>query len=143
MVCSSCRLVCLRVHPIFNLLHPTESFVLFVSIDGSKHEVWPEASEQSYEGNLRPNGNIPFIHLYNIHCRWDKKSRLSNYKKNLKVLHRENEISWFSLFSWLPYCALKTLMKFWTKPQICILYMLTILVQTQHYDQTWYYQLAI
>ncbi|CBI29245.3 unnamed protein product, partial [Vitis vinifera] len=50
------RLVCLRVHPIFNLLHPTESFVLFVSIDGSKHEVWPEASEQSYEGNLRPNG---------------------------------------------------------------------------------------
>ncbi|RVW93781.1 Alpha-glucosidase 2 [Vitis vinifera] len=50
------RLVCLRVHPMFNLLHPTESFVSFVSIDGSKHEVWPEAGEQSYEGNLRPNG---------------------------------------------------------------------------------------
>ncbi|KAJ9707609.1 hypothetical protein PVL29_002581 [Vitis rotundifolia] len=50
------RLVCLRVHPMFNLLHPTESFVSFVSIDGSKHEVCPEAGEQSYEGNLRPNG---------------------------------------------------------------------------------------
>ncbi|XP_034704565.1 alpha-glucosidase 2-like isoform X1 [Vitis riparia] len=50
------RLVCLRVHPMFNLLHPTETFVSFVSIDGSKHEVWPEAGEQSYEGNLRPNG---------------------------------------------------------------------------------------
>ena len=67
MVCSSCRLVCLRVHPMFNLLHPTESFVSFVSIDGSKHEVWPEAGEQFYEGDLRPNGNVPLICLYNLH----------------------------------------------------------------------------
>ncbi|XP_062146082.1 uncharacterized protein LOC133854067 [Alnus glutinosa] len=50
------RLVCLRVHPMFNLLHPTESFVSFTSIDGSKHEVWPESGEQVYEGNLLPNG---------------------------------------------------------------------------------------
>ncbi|XP_050270102.1 uncharacterized protein LOC126714137 isoform X3 [Quercus robur] len=50
------RLVCLRVHPTFGLLHPTESFVSFTSIDGSKHEVWPESGEQFYEGNLLPNG---------------------------------------------------------------------------------------
>ncbi|XP_065877970.1 uncharacterized protein [Euphorbia lathyris] len=50
------RLVCLRIHPTFTLLHPTESFISFVSIDGSKHEVWPESGEQFYEGKLRPNG---------------------------------------------------------------------------------------
>ena len=52
-----CRLVCLRVHPTFKLLHPTESFVLFTSVDGSKHEIWPEAGEQYFEGNLLPNGD--------------------------------------------------------------------------------------
>ncbi|KAL6547689.1 hypothetical protein OROHE_009394 [Orobanche hederae] len=56
------RLVCLRVHPMFRLLHPTESFVSFTSIDGSKHEVWPEFGEQFLEGNLRPNGNI-YVHF--------------------------------------------------------------------------------
>lgn len=50
------RLVCLRVHPMFTLLHPTEVYVTFVSIDGSKHEVWPEFGEQLLEGDLRPNG---------------------------------------------------------------------------------------
>ncbi|KAK1400857.1 hypothetical protein POM88_000462 [Heracleum sosnowskyi] len=50
------RVVCLRVHPRFSLLHPTESYVTFVSIDGSKHDCWPTSSEQSYEGDLRPNG---------------------------------------------------------------------------------------
>ncbi|XP_021288347.1 uncharacterized protein LOC110419565 isoform X2 [Herrania umbratica] len=50
------RLVCLRVHPTFSLLHPTESFVAFTSIDGSKQEVWPGSGEQLYEGNLLPNG---------------------------------------------------------------------------------------
>ncbi|GJT89619.1 alpha-glucosidase 2 [Tanacetum coccineum] len=50
------RLVCLRIHPTFNLLHPTESYVSFTSINGSKHEVWPESGEQLYEGDLRPNG---------------------------------------------------------------------------------------
>ncbi|KAF7126946.1 hypothetical protein RHSIM_Rhsim11G0034700 [Rhododendron simsii] len=51
------RLVCLRVHPMFTLLHPTESYVSFTSIDGSKHEVWPESNEMFFEGDLRPNGN--------------------------------------------------------------------------------------
>ncbi|KAL7159773.1 hypothetical protein ABFS83_01G050300 [Erythranthe nasuta] len=50
------RLVCLRVHPMFNLLHPTESYVAFTAIDGSHHEIWPESGEQLFEGNLRPNG---------------------------------------------------------------------------------------
>jgi alpha-glucosidase len=42
------RLVCLRVHPMFTLLHPTESYVSFTSIDGSKHEVWPEFNEKFF-----------------------------------------------------------------------------------------------
>ncbi|KAI3987673.1 hypothetical protein MKX01_028407 [Papaver californicum] len=50
------RLVCLRVHPVFTLLHPTEVFVSFVSINGSKHELWPESDETLFEGDLRPNG---------------------------------------------------------------------------------------
>ncbi|KAH9687554.1 Heteroglycan glucosidase 1 [Citrus sinensis] len=50
------RLVCLRVHPMFTLLHPTESFISFTSIDGSKQEIWPESGEEFYEGNLLPNG---------------------------------------------------------------------------------------
>ncbi|XAR70738.1 Alpha-glucosidase [Bertholletia excelsa] len=54
---GSSRLVCLRVHPVFTLLHPTESYVYFTSIDGSKHEVWPESGQETkYEGDLRPNG---------------------------------------------------------------------------------------
>lgn len=43
---------------MFTLLHPTESFVSFTSIDGTKHEVWPESGEQFYEGNQLPNGKI-------------------------------------------------------------------------------------
>lgn len=50
------RLVCLRVHPTFTLLHPTESFVMFVSINGSTNEFFPESDERSFEGDLRPNG---------------------------------------------------------------------------------------
>ncbi|KAJ0020657.1 hypothetical protein Pint_31284 [Pistacia integerrima] len=50
------RLICIRVHPTFNLLHPTESFVSFTSVNGSKHEVWPESEEQFFEGDLLPNG---------------------------------------------------------------------------------------
>ncbi|KAL8521436.1 hypothetical protein ACS0TY_011817 [Phlomoides rotata] len=50
------RLVCLRVHPLFNLLHPAESYVAFIAIDGSKHEVWPESGDQFFEGDFRPNG---------------------------------------------------------------------------------------
>ncbi|XP_057992258.1 uncharacterized protein LOC110664588 isoform X2 [Hevea brasiliensis] len=50
------RLVCLRVHPTFTLLHPMETFVSFTSIDGSKHEIKPESGDQFYEGNLLPHG---------------------------------------------------------------------------------------
>ncbi|KAJ3694752.1 hypothetical protein LUZ60_000129 [Juncus effusus] len=53
---DSSRLVCLRVHPTFNLLHPSEVVVTFTSIDGSSHEILPEIGEQSFEGNRRPNG---------------------------------------------------------------------------------------
>ncbi|KAL0297458.1 UNVERIFIED_CONTAM: hypothetical protein Sradi_6797900, partial [Sesamum radiatum] len=34
------RLVCLRVHPMLELLYPTESYVSFTAVDGSKHEVY-------------------------------------------------------------------------------------------------------
>ncbi|GKV10555.1 hypothetical protein SLEP1_g21900 [Rubroshorea leprosula] len=37
-------------------MHPTETFVSFTSIDGSKHEIWPESGKQIFEGDLRPNG---------------------------------------------------------------------------------------
>lgn len=53
-----CRLVCLRVHPTFCLLNPTETFVTFTSIDGFKHEIWPDSGEQTLQGNLLPNGKL-------------------------------------------------------------------------------------
>ncbi|XP_016201260.1 uncharacterized protein LOC107642423 isoform X2 [Arachis ipaensis] len=55
------RLVCLRVHPTFDLLHPSESFISFTSIDGSTHEVFPESGEQFFEGDLLPNGEWRLI----------------------------------------------------------------------------------
>ncbi|KAL8150500.1 hypothetical protein V2J09_020308 [Rumex salicifolius] len=50
------RLVCLRVHPTFNLLNPSETLVSFTSIDGSKHEIKPDSGELALEGDTRPNG---------------------------------------------------------------------------------------
>lgn len=58
------RLVCLRVHPMFTLLHPTESYVSFTSINGSKHELWPESGEQVFEGDLRPKGEWMLVDKY-------------------------------------------------------------------------------
>ncbi|KAM7264679.1 hypothetical protein ACFE04_002362 [Oxalis oulophora] len=55
------RLVCLRVHPTFSLLHPTESFVSFTSINGSKHEIGPESGEQVYQGDCMPNGEWTLV----------------------------------------------------------------------------------
>ncbi|KAL5550807.1 hypothetical protein UlMin_000983 [Ulmus minor] len=55
------RLVCLRVHPMFTLLHPTESYVSFTSINGSKQEIWPESGEQFFAGDLLPNGQWMLI----------------------------------------------------------------------------------
>lgn len=60
LVCD--RLVCLRVHPTFTLLHPSEVLVTFTSIDGLKHEISPEPGEQFFEGDLRPNGKIYILH---------------------------------------------------------------------------------
>ncbi|GER26760.1 alpha glucosidase-like protein [Striga asiatica] len=54
-------LVCLRVHPTFNLLHPTESYVSFTAIDGSKREIWPESGELALQGEFRPNGEWRLI----------------------------------------------------------------------------------
>ncbi|GLU05271.1 hypothetical protein SLE2022_223800 [Rubroshorea leprosula] len=50
------RLICLRVHPVFSVLHLTDTFVSFTSVNGSKHEVWPEYGQKFYEGDLLPNG---------------------------------------------------------------------------------------
>ncbi|XP_042427481.1 alpha-glucosidase 2-like isoform X2 [Zingiber officinale] len=50
------RLVCLRIHPTFTLLHPTEVHIAFTSIDGSKHEIFDGSQELSFEGNNRPDG---------------------------------------------------------------------------------------
>ncbi|KAF3683178.1 putative ubiquinol oxidase 1, mitochondrial-like [Capsicum annuum] len=58
------RLVCLRVHPMFTLLNPTESYVSFTSINGSKHELWPESGEQVFEGDLRPKGEWMLVDRY-------------------------------------------------------------------------------
>ncbi|XP_010551672.1 PREDICTED: uncharacterized protein LOC104822230 isoform X2 [Tarenaya hassleriana] len=69
------RLVCLRVHPTFTLLHPTETFISFTSVDGSKHEVWPESGEQFFEGNNLPKGE------------W----RLVNKCLNLQLINRFDE----------------------------------------------------
>lgn len=53
---------------MFNLLHPAESYVSFIAMDGSNHEVWPESGEQSFEGNLRPNGNFFIFHFVTSTC---------------------------------------------------------------------------
>ncbi|OIV92940.1 hypothetical protein TanjilG_20602 [Lupinus angustifolius] len=55
------RLVFLRVHPTFSLLHPAESSVSFTSVDGSTHEIFPDGREQFFEGNLIPNGEWRLI----------------------------------------------------------------------------------
>lgn len=49
---------------MFTLLHPTESYVSFTAIDGSRHEIGPESSEQFFEGNLLPNGNLSITQYF-------------------------------------------------------------------------------
>ncbi|KAK4264843.1 hypothetical protein QN277_025967 [Acacia crassicarpa] len=56
--------VYLRVHPTFNLLHPSESYVTFTSVDGSKHEVFPKYGEQYFYGDLLPNDY--YLNLFTI-----------------------------------------------------------------------------
>ncbi|PWA54167.1 heteroglycan glucosidase 1 [Artemisia annua] len=55
------RVVCLRIHPTFCLLHPSESYVSFTSINGSKHDLLPESGKQLFEGDFRPNGEWVLI----------------------------------------------------------------------------------
>ncbi|TVU39473.1 hypothetical protein EJB05_12895, partial [Eragrostis curvula] len=50
------RLVCLRVHPTFTLLNPTEVVIAFTAINGSKQEISPESGQTIFEGDLRPHG---------------------------------------------------------------------------------------
>lgn len=69
---------------MFNLLHPTESFVSFTSIDGSKHEVWPESGEQVFEGNLLPNGKFFYFHFFRIFIAVIVKAILT--KNNMKTI---------------------------------------------------------
>lgn len=58
------RLVCLRVHPTFTLLHPTEVVVAFTAINGSKQECSPESGEVTLEGDLRPNGKLSCLKFW-------------------------------------------------------------------------------
>lgn len=96
MVCSFCRLVCLRVHPMFNILHPTETFVSFVSIDGSKHEVGHEVGEQFYEGDLRPNGNVTSICLYN-HRHQQQQEKKKNKERIKEIQTFKSKVALFGL----------------------------------------------
>ena len=52
------RLVRLRIHPMFRITHPMESFIEYTAIDGKRHELKPkmEFGEFSIEGSDRPNG---------------------------------------------------------------------------------------
>ncbi|XP_071675110.1 uncharacterized protein [Lolium perenne] len=55
------RLVCLRVHPTFTLLHPTEVVVAFTAINGSEQEISLEFEEVTLEGDMRPNGEWKLV----------------------------------------------------------------------------------
>lgn len=52
------RLVCLRIHPLFKIVHAMHSFIHYTAIDGTQHELKPsmEFGEYSIKGSDRPNG---------------------------------------------------------------------------------------
>lgn len=53
------RLVCLRVHPTFNLLDPESAAVVFTAVDGTRREIRPgssSATDVTLEGPDRPDG---------------------------------------------------------------------------------------
>ncbi|KAM7265369.1 hypothetical protein ACFE04_003052 [Oxalis oulophora] len=77
-------LVCLRVHRTFSLLHPTESFVSFTSINGSKHEIGPESGEQVHQGDCMPNGDV------NLEL-WSEDRPVS--KESPLEIHHEYEVT--------------------------------------------------
>jgi alpha-glucosidase len=52
------RLVCLRIHPAFKIVHPTQSAVHYTAIDGKVHVLKPDVGfgEFVIKGSDRPNG---------------------------------------------------------------------------------------
>lgn len=67
------RLVRLRIHPMFKIVHPMVSFIEYTAIDGTKHELHPKMDfgEFSIEGSARPNGkhSLTFVHcLFSLPC---------------------------------------------------------------------------
>ncbi|KAG0590030.1 hypothetical protein KC19_1G065500 [Ceratodon purpureus] len=57
------RLVRLRIHPMFRITHPMESYIEYTSVDGKRHTLKPamEFGETSYEGAEKPNGEWTLI----------------------------------------------------------------------------------
>ena len=60
------RLVCLRIHPAFKIVHPMHSSIHYTAIDGTVHELKPSMAfgESSIKGSDRPNGM--FIRSHNF-----------------------------------------------------------------------------
>ena len=52
-----CRVVCIRVHPTFQLRHPMDTFIMFTSVNGKNHCISTESDEICLRGDDRPNGN--------------------------------------------------------------------------------------
>lgn len=64
------RLVCLRIHPTFKIVHPMNSFIIFIAIDGKEHELKPSMAfgEFSIKGSNRPNGKVISNHNLLLIC---------------------------------------------------------------------------
>lgn len=58
-----CRLVCLRIHPVFKLDHPMATVVKYMAIDGTSHEISPNTNCQELwlRGSERPNGKAEVL----------------------------------------------------------------------------------
>lgn len=50
------RVVCLRIHPTFQLRHPMDTFIKFTSVNGQAHSVSTDSGELHLHGDERPNG---------------------------------------------------------------------------------------
>lgn len=50
------RVACLRVHPTFQLRHPMETFVRFMSINDKNYSLRIDSEELCFRGDERPNG---------------------------------------------------------------------------------------
>lgn len=58
------RLVRLRIHPTFKIVHPMQSAIHYTAIDGKVHKMDPNAEfgEILIEGSDRPNGAFIYNH---------------------------------------------------------------------------------